>query len=275
MARRDHSPAPAPARGMSAFTRAIVRGVPETISAGIATADLGKPDAEKTREQHGLYVAALEGCGLEVTLLDADDRYPDSVFVEDTAVATERCAIVTNPGAAERKGEVHAVEKALAGIYGDVERITDPGTVDGGDVLQVGDHFYVGLSKRTNREGAEQLSAILQRYDFGVSFVALSRFLHLKTGVAYLGDDDLVVARELVDKDPFRRFDKVVVPAEEEYGANCIGINGRVLVAAGYASAKRGVSERGYEVTELEMSEFRKLDGGLSCLSLPLPELKP
>jgi len=257
------------------FAKAIVRGVPATISAGITTAGLGKPDAEKAREQHQSYVAALEGCGLEVIGLNADERYPDSVFVEDTAIVTDRCAIITNPGAVERRGEVYEVEKALAGLYGDVERITEPGTVDGGDLLQVGDRFYVGLTRRTNREGAEQLSAILRRHGFRISFMGLRRFLHLKTGVAYLGGDDLVVAGELVGRKEFRGFDNIVVPPEEEYGANCIRINDRVLVAAGYETTKHSIAERGYEITELEMSEFRKLDGGLSCLPLRLPEVKP
>jgi dimethylargininase len=257
------------------FAKAIVRGVSATIRAGITTAELGKPDADRAREQHRSYVAALEGCSLEVTVLDADDRYPDSVFVEDTAVVTDRCAIVTNPGTAETRGEVHEVEKALTDLYGDVERITDPGTLDRGDVLRVDDHFYVGLTRRTNREGAEQLSAILQRYGLRVSFVGLRRFLHLKTGVAHLGAEDLVVVGELVGKDEFRRFDKIVVPPEEEYGANCIRINDRVLMAAGYEVAKLSIAERGYEITELEMSEFRRLDGGLSCLSLRLPGMGP
>jgi dimethylargininase len=256
------------------FARAIVRNVPDTISAGITTADLGQPDAEKAREQHRSYVATLEGCGLEVIQLDPDERYPDSVFVEDTAVVTGRCAIVTNPGAPERRGEVSEVEKVLLDLYGDVERIMDPGTLDGGDVLQVREHFYVGLSARTNREGAEQLSAILHRYGYGVSFVELRRFLHLKTGVAYLGPDDIVVTGELVEKGEFRGFDRIVAPAEEEYGANCIRVNDRVLVAEGYETVGRSIAERGYEVTGLEMSEFRKLDGGLSCLSLRLPELE-
>ena len=250
------------------FARAIVREVPESISAGITNAGLGRPDAEKAREQHRSYVAALKDCGLEVIMLDPDERFPDSVFVEDTAV-------VTNPGAVKRRGEVHEVENALKALYGNVERITDPGTVDGGDVLQVGDHFYVGLSARTNRDGAEQLSTILHGYGFGVSFVGLRRFLHLKTGIAYLGDDDMVVAKELAEKDEFRGFDRIVVPAEEAYGANCIRLNDRVLVAGGYETVGRGIAERGYEVTGLEMSEFRKLDGGLSCLSLRLPELAP
>jgi dimethylargininase len=257
------------------YAKAIVRRVPDTLSAGITTAELGEPDAEKAREQHRRYVAALERCGLGVTVLEADERYPDSVFVEDTAVVTGRCAIVTNPGAPERRGEVSEVEKVLVDIYGGVERITDPGTVDGGDVLQVGDHFYVGLSTRTNSEGAEQLSAILHRYGFGVSFVELRRFLHLKTGVAYLGGDDIVVTGELVEKAVFRGFDRIVVPTEEEYGANCIRLDDRVLMAEDYETVGQSIAARGYDVTRLEMSEFRKLDGGLSCLSLRLPELAP
>lgn len=255
------------------FANAIVRGVPATISGGITTAELGEPDAEKASEQHQRYVSALEACGLDVTVLDADERYPDSVFVEDTAVVTDRCAVVTNPGATQRRGEVPEVEKALARHYGNVERITPPGTLDGGDVLQVGDHFYVGLTQRTNREGAEQLSAILRRHGFGVSLVGLRRFLHLKTGVAYLGGDDLVVAGELVGRDEFGRFDEIVVPPEEEYAANCIRVNDRVLVAAGYDTTGRSIANRGYDIIELEMSEFRKVDGGLSCLSLRLPEV--
>ncbi len=252
------------------FAEAIVRAVPETIEAGITSANLGRPDYEKTREQHDRYVGALERCGLEVTELGADERYPDSVFIEDTAVVTDRCAIVANPGAERRRGEVHEVEAALSRLYENVGRIVGPGTLDGGDVLQVGDHFYVGLTRRTNREGAEQFATIVRGYGFGASFVGLRRFLHLKTGVSYLGGDDLVVAGELVAKDEFDGFDKIVVAPEEEYCANCIRVNDHVLVAAGYEKTREKIAERGYEVIELEMSEFRKVDGGLSCLSLRL-----
>jgi dimethylargininase len=252
------------------FTRAVVRAVPETIDAGITSAYLGKPDFEKARKQHDQYVGALQKCGLEVTELGADARYPDSVFIEDTAVVTDRCAIIANPGAVSRRGEVHEVEEVLSGLYENVEHIVSPGTLDGGDVLQVGDHFYIGLTRRTNKEGAEQLSALLRGYDFGASFVELRRFLHLKTGVAYLGGDDLLVAGELVETNEFAGFDKIVVTPEEEYCANCIRVNDHVLVAGGFKETKEKIVERGYEVIELEMSEFRKVDGGLSCLSLRL-----
>jgi dimethylargininase len=257
------------------FTGAIVRAVPETIDAGITSANLGKPDYERACEQHDRYVGALERCGLKVTVLDADERYPDSVFVEDTAVVTDRCAIIARPGAPVRRGEVHEAEEVLSGLYENVERIVSPGTLDGGDVLQVGDHFYVGLTRRTNREGAEQLCALLRGYGFGASFVELSRFLHLKTGVAYLGGNDLVVAGELVANDAFKGFDKIFVAPEEEYCANCIRVNDNVLVAGGCERMKAKVLERGYEVIELEMSEFRKVDGGLSCLSLRLAGGEP
>jgi dimethylargininase len=117
-----------------------------------------------------------------VTVLGADERHPDSVFIEDTAVMIDRCAIVANPGMASRRGEVLEVEKALTGLHEKPERILSPDALDGGDVLQIGNHFCVGLTRRINREGAEQLAAILRRYAFGVSFVGLRRFLHLKTG---------------------------------------------------------------------------------------------
>jgi dimethylargininase len=252
------------------FTEAIVRAVPKTIAAGITSANLGKPDYERACEQHARYVGTLERCGLKVSVLGADERYPDSVFIEDTAIVTDRCAIVANPGAATRSGEVREVEEVLLRLYENLERVVSPGTLDGGDVLQVGDHFYIGLTRRTNREGAEQLSTLLRGYGFGASSVKLHRFLHLKTGVAYLGGKDLVVAGELAANDEFEGFDKVLVNPDEEYCANCIRVNDHILVAAGCEKTKEKIVERGYEVIELEMSEFRKVDGGLSCLSLRL-----
>jgi dimethylargininase len=253
------------------FAEAIVRGVPETLHAGITSVDLGKPDHAKAVTQHLGYIRVLQECGLEVTALDADEQHPDSVFIEDTAVVTARCAILARPGVDSRRGEVHGVEELLSGRYGNVERIIAPGTLDGGDVLQVGDHFYIGLTGRTNPEGARQLSEILGGYDYGSSHVESREYLHLKSGVSYLGDDVLVVAGKLATDGEFRRFDKIVAEAHEEYSANCIRVNDYVLVPAGFQRTKARIAARGYELIELEMSEFRKVDGGLSCLSLRLP----
>ena len=253
------------------FAEAIVRDVPETLDAGITSADLGKPDHAKAVAQHLRYIQALERCGLEVTALDADEKYPDSVFIEDTAVVTARCAILARPGADRRQGEVHGVEEVLSGRYGNLESIIDPGTLDGGDVLQVGDHFYIGLTSRTNLEGARQLSEILGGYGYGVSRVESREYLHLKSGVSYLGDNVLVVAGELATSAEFGEFDKIVADSHEEYCANCIRVNDYVLVPTGFERTKAQIAARGYELIELEMSEFRKVDGGLSCLSLRLP----
>jgi dimethylargininase len=256
---------------MTMFVEAIVRGVPETLHAGITSADLGKPHHANAVAQHLRYIRALEECGLEVTALDADEKYPDSVFIEDTAVVTARCAILARPGAESRRAEVHGVEEVLSGRYENIERIIDPGTLDGGDVLQAGDHFYIGLTSRTNLEGARQLAEILQGYGYGVSFVESREYLHLKSGVSYLGDDVLVVAGELATKNEFGGFDKIVADSHEEYCANCIRVNDHVLVPAGFEKTKAQIAARGYGLIELEMSEFRKVDGGLSCLSLRLP----
>ena len=255
---------------MQTFTKAIVRKVPKTLSDGITSVDLGSPDYGAAREQHGRYVDALEECGLEVAVLEADEEFPDSVFIEDTAIVTGRCAVITNPGAQSRRGEVDAIAEALPEYYDDLERIYSPGVLDGGDVLQVGDLFYIGLTQRTNPEGAEQLAGILREHDFDAKFVRLSEFLHLKSGVAYLGGDDLLVAGEMANHEAFDGYNKIVVSPAEEYSANCIRVNGHVLVPAGYEKTAAEVEGRGYEVIELEMSEFQKVDGGLSCLSLRL-----
>lgn len=254
--------------GSQTFTTAIVRAVPATLATGITSATLGVPDFERACEQHARYVAALESCGLEVVTLEADDRFPDSVFIEDTAVVTDRCAIISRPGAESRRGEISAVEAALSGLRDNVERVQAPGTLDGGDVLQVGERFFVGLTERTNREGAEQFAEILRGYGYQTLLVDVRRFLHLKTGVSHLGGRDLVVAGELISHDAFENFDKLVVPPEEEYCANCIRVNDRVIVPSGFLETRAEIVDRGYEVVELEISEFRKLDGGLSCLSL-------
>ena len=253
------------------LAEAIVRGVPEALHAGITSADLGKPDHAKAVAQHLRYIQALEECGLEVTALDADEKYPDSVFIEDTAVVTARCAILARPGADSRRGEVYGVEEALSGRYENIERISNPATLDGGDVLQVGDHFYIGLTSRTNLEGTRQLSEILGGYGYGVSRVESREYLHLKSGVSYLGDNVLVVAGELASNGEFEGFDKIVADSHEEYCANCIRVKDHVLVPAGFEKTKARIAARGYELIELEMSEFRKVDGGLSCLSLRLP----
>ncbi len=250
------------------FTNVIVRIPGKSLVNGIASEDLGKPDYEKALKQHEDYIEALKKCGVEVTVLEADERYPDSCFVEDTAIVTKKCAIITNPGAPSRKGEQVEIKEVLKKFYDNIEEIQAPGTIEGGDVMMVGDHFYVGLSARTNKDGAKQFIDILKKYGYDGTMVPLKKVLHLKTGLAYLENNNLLVAGEFVDDPVFKNFNKVVIDEREGYSANCIWVNGTVIVPAGYKKTKEAIEKLGYNMIEVDTSEYRKVDGGLSCLSL-------
>jgi dimethylargininase len=238
------------------------------IAKGLTSADLGRPDYDKALWQHGEYVEALKTCGLDVTVLPADDRYPDSVFVEDTAVLTARCAVLTHPGAKSRRGEVDAVREAIAGFYETVEEIKPPGTLEGGDVMGVEEVYYIGLSKRTNAAGARQLVDILRRYGMEGAPIAIDDLLHLKTGVNYIDRNCLLITGEFLQEAAFRSFRQIRVDPREAYAANCLWLNGTVLVPQGFPETRTRIEAAGYETIAVDVSEFRKLDGGLSCLSL-------
>jgi dimethylargininase len=250
------------------LTHAITRTPGRTLVDGISSAGLGPPIYETALEQHRCYVRALQACDVAVTVLPADEEFPDSVFVEDAALCTPHCAIVTRPGAASRRGEADRIAPALAPFYNDIERIVAPGTLDGGDVLAIGDHYYIGQSRRTNRAGADQLIAILEKYGMTAAIVGLEQVLHLKTGVAYLERHTLLASGEFVTRPEFQAYNMIEVRAEQAYAANSIWVNGRVIMPAGYRTLGEQVAARGYEVIEVDTSEYHKVDGGVSCLSL-------
>jgi dimethylargininase len=289
------------------FTEAIVRAPGESFVTGLTTAKLGRPDHARALRQHAAYCGALERCGLKLTRLDADERFPDSTFVEDTAVmitATtagrkparkqgsdaaqgralsngRASAIITRPGAASRVGEVESITNALSRLFPNLQQhsIHEPGTLDGGDVCEVesetengaSSHFFIGVSERTNEAGAQQLAELVASYGCTSNFVdlrGLKSILHLKSGLAYLGENRLVVSDALAHHSAFGGYELVRVKADEEYAANCIRVNDFVLVAAGYPRFEKTLQQLGYKTIALEMSEFQKLDGGLSCLSL-------
>lgn len=250
------------------FSKAIVRTPAKSMVDGITTAGLGKPDYKLALEQYRNYIQALESCGLAVTVLDADERYPDAQFVEDTALLLPRCAIVTRPGAEPRRGEVVEVSILLDDYYDKVDTIQAPGSVDAGDIMMVDEHCYIGLSERTNYEGASQIISFLESHGYSGSTIPISESLHLKSSVAYLENNRLVVTGELSNVEEFADLDQIRVPRSEAYAANCVWINDRVLVARGYPQCIEKINATGLEVIELDVSEFCKLDGGLSCLSL-------
>lgn len=250
------------------FKNVIVKTPGESYVNGLTTLNLGKPDYEKLLEQHKAYVEALKKCGVEVTHLPASEEFPDSTFVEDTAVLTSEFVVVSNPGADSRNGEITEMEAVLKDFYEKIYYIKAPGTLDGGDVLQADNHFYIGISERTNEEGARQLKEIVESEGYKGTIVPLEKFFHLKTGIAYLGNNLIVAAGEFLDHPDFEQYDKLTVSAEDEYSANCIRVNDYVIIPKGYEETKRKMNEAGYKTIELEMSEFQKQDGGLSCLSL-------
>jgi dimethylargininase len=253
------------------FNHAIVRTPGSNFAAGLTTVQLGVPHFASVLEQHERYCQALAQCGVAVTTLEADPRHPDSTFVEDTAIVTARGAILTRPGHSSRQGEIDAIRPALRGQFPAPPEIEPPGTVDGGDICEAENHFFIGLSQRTNEEGARQLAALLAELGYTSAVVdvrEMTTILHLKSGISYIGDNTLVVMDEMAANQQFRAYELIRVAPEESYAANCVRVNGRVLVAAGYPRLTADLAARGFDPLVLDMSEFQKMDGGLSCLSL-------
>lgn len=251
------------------FKNAIVKKPSKKMVNGISTADLGKPNYSKALKQHENYIKTLKECGVEVEILGEDKRHPDSMFVEDPAIVTNKCAIITNLGAESRKGEEKDIKKVLKKYYPkNIHEIKDPGTLEGGDVMQVEDHFYIGISERTNKNGAKQLLDFLEKYDYSGTIVEFEDILHLKTGIAYIGDNTMLATDLLIDKKEFAKYNKIKVDNSEKYAANCIRVNDYVILPKGYTKTKESLIQNGFDVKTVDVSEFRKLDGGLSCLSL-------
>jgi dimethylargininase len=253
------------------FTKAIVRRPGANFADGLTPGHLGRPDLAKALAQHERYCEALEHCGLTLTRLEPDPAFPDSTFVEDTAVLTTNQAVLTRPGAASREGEVAAMADVVRRFFGKVRTIQSPGTLDGGDICQAGDRCFIGISHRTSEDGALQLASFLAEEGISSTLVdirGVPGVLHLKSGMAYLDPGRMAVIEEYKGFTEFEGWEILVVPRGEEYAANCVVVNGHILLADGYAGMSRALTALGYPLLTLDMSEFRKMDGGLSCLSL-------
>ena len=253
------------------FSKAIVRPPGTNYAAGLTTVELGAPDLERALEQHEAYCRTLKSCGLELIRLPPDEAHPDSTFIEDTAILTARGAVITRPGAPSRRGETNSIAPLLRDYFKEVHSIEEPGTVDGGDVCEAGEHFFIGVSLRTNEHGARQLAGILESFGYTSSLIdirGVSNILHLKSGLAYLGGKQLVVIEALRGFEEFSGYDVCCLDSSEDYAANCLEVNGKVLIAEGFPATKRELDQMGYQTIALDMSEFQKMDGGLSCLSL-------
>jgi dimethylargininase len=250
------------------FKNAIVRVPCSRIKDGLSTSGLGKPDYYMALKQHSEYIETLRYLGLGVKVLVQDELYPDSTFVEDVALCTPSCAIITNPGAISRRGETNSIKPVLEEYYNVIEEISLPGTLEAGDVMKVENHYFIGISERTNSEGADQLIRILEKHEMTGTKILLERMLHLKTGVSYLENNNMLVCGEFLNNMMFKKFNRIIVDKNESYAANSLWINGIVLVPDGYPKTRKKIEKAGYKTIALDLSEFRKVDGGLSCLSL-------
>lgn len=249
------------------FDRAIARRPGDNAGDGLTAANLGSPDIPLMLSQHQAYIDALEAFGVTVRVLPADPEFPDGCFVEDVALLIPGLAVLTRPGAASRRGESAVIEPLLAADH-EIARIGAPGTVDGGDVVMTDSCALIGLSRRTNTEGARQLAQILATRGIASTIVPVTDGLHLKSYVNFLSDQTLLVTAAYAGAPELSAFRQLTVSAGEEYAANCVVCGQQAIVATGFPATAALLEDLGFSVTALEMSEFRKMDGGLSCLSL-------
>jgi dimethylargininase len=250
------------------FTKAIARRPDKNFAQGLTTfVSAEAPQYELLCKQHETYLETLQSCGLEMTVLDPLPGFPDAYFVEDTAVVTPDIAIITNPGAKARNGEKNFMAPVLA-EFRKIERIQAPGTVDGGDVLQVGNHFFIGLSERTNKAGATQLGRVLESFGNTWTTIEVEAGLHFKSSVNYVGKNTLLVTADFAEHAALSGYNKVVLDDGEAYAANTLLVNGRLLMPAGFPGTHKQLEVLGCEIIELETSEIQKMDGGLTCMSI-------
>lgn len=247
---------------------AIVREVPASLPRALTHRPPDPPiDVARARAQHAAYVDALVAIGLEILRIPADDDHPDCTFVEDVAVVAGGRALVTRPGAPSRRGESPPVAMALAEQAGlELRHMEAPATLDGGDVLRLGDVFYVGVSARSNADGAARLG---EAFGARVVRVALPPgVLHLKSVCSPLAADVVLVAEGTIPPETFAGARAVVVPRGEVPGANAVVSGRAAIIAGGFPRTRELVEAAGFRTVPVDNSELRKADGALTCLSI-------
>jgi dimethylargininase len=247
---------------------ALVRGVAGTYDSCIRPPESSSSiDVDLAREQHSRYCLVLESLGLEMIIVESDESYPDCCFVEDPAVVVGGTGVILNVGAPSRTGESAAVREALEPRM-PVNEIAVPATIDGGDILLAGDRYFVGLTARTNRAGFEAFERIACEKGYECTAIPLEGILHLKSACTFVGDNHLLAAPGYIDESIFCNYKLIRVSKIDEYSANCVAVNGKVIIIAGYPQTKAAIEAAGFETIELEMSEFKKGGGSLTCLSI-------
>jgi dimethylargininase len=252
------------------FTHAICRAPAASIVRGLRAVDTGNPDLALMQAHHAEYVAALRSTGAAVTVLPALDAYPDSVFVEDTALCLPQGAVIMRPGAPSRLGEAGEMAPHLAALYGDLRRIAGAGShIEGGDILVSETEVLVGRSARTNAAGIAELAGLLADWGWRLREVHTPPgVLHFKTDCSLMDGETVLSTRRLSASGCFAGYRVLDVAEGEEAAANAIRFNDLVIMPAGFPRTRAVVERAGYTVREVGNSECAKLDGGMSCLSL-------
>lgn len=247
---------------------ALVRGVPETYHSCVSdNPGASSIDVDLAQRQHQLYCAALEGQGLQLIKINPDNDLPDCCFVEDTAIIAGRNAIITRMDTPSRAPETAATQLVLE-RHMITRELKAPATLDGGDVMKIDKNIYIGLSTRTNQDAVEQVQALVQSEGYQVIPVKINDTLHLKSSCTYIGHGFLVLSQGHFDHSVFDQYKTITVPREEAYASNCLAVNGRVLIARGYPRTREMIEKSGFETIELDMTEFKKGNGSLTCLSI-------
>ena len=250
------------------FNRAIVRDVPLSVADGLRAIERGAPSYKGVAGEHAAYVRALEDAGAAVEVLAPLDACPDSLFVEDPALAFPGAAIVLAPGAPSRRGEAAAIAPALRERFERVLQV-ERGTVEGGDVLATARGVFIGKSARTSAEGAASLTVLLGELGLrGLPVDTPKGVLHFKSDCSLLDEETILATARLAASGVLADFRIVVTPQGEEGAANAVRVNERVLMSEGYPRTADLLREAGYMVVTLDTREIAKIDAGLSCMSL-------
>jgi dimethylargininase len=224
-------------------------------------------DLDVARAQHHGYVNVLKKLGCTVVELRAEEDLPDSVFVEDTAFVLPELAVITRPGADSRKPETESIIQALS-PYIKLIHVREPATIDGGDVLVLGQNIYVGLSSRSNDEAIKQLNELLCNYGYKVTGVQMRDCLHLKSAVTRVDDKTLLINKNWVETYHFENFNWIEVDPSEPFAANCLPIGESIIFPTTFPGTRAKLEERGYEVLTVDVSELAKAEGAVTCCSL-------
>jgi dimethylargininase len=247
---------------------AIVREVSPSINdCELSFHDRQAIDIAKATAQHQAYRDCLAELGVRIVSLPAEPDLPDAVFVEDPAVVLDEVAIISNMGAPSRRPEATSLANALS-RYRPLKFLTDPATLDGGDVMRIGRSVFVGLSRRTNREGIDQLSGLLEPYGYKVQPVEVRGCLHLKSACSHIGNDTVLVNRSWIDVEPLAGYELLGVPEDEPAAGNALLVNDVVIIPASFPKARALLEKRGFRVRAIDVSELQKAEAGVTCTSL-------